>query len=165
MAKVKDSSVFNASFLSFTLLWSKTHTSNNNTHHSPLVAFLFPTCQNTFLAASLMASSSYGEEPLTSAQIWLVAKIRPVRRTQILFTIILAGSWELAGLHLCVSMSTKGRHGRNHSVERVPLFTFNGCATKRLTKDRCCQKKKKRRQETFVLCAAFQLIIQQLTVI
>lgn len=145
-AKVKDSSIFNVSFLSFTLLWSKTYTSNS-THHSPLVAFLFPTCQNAFLTASLMASSSYGEEPLTSAQIWLVAKIRPVRRTPILFTITLAGSRELAGLHLCVSVSTKGRHGRNHSVEHVLVFTFNSCATKRLTKDRCCQKK---RQQTFV---------------
>lgn len=106
-AKVKDSSIFNSSFLIFHFVvvqstQTQTHTHNNNTHHSPLVAFLFPTCQNTFLTASLMASSSYGEEPLTSAQIWLVAKIRPVRRTQILFTIILAGSWLAYIYRMCV---------------------------------------------------------------
>lgn len=100
-----------AFFIFLFVVGPNTHT---NTSHSPVVAFLFPTCQDTFLAASLMAGTSEGEEPLTSVQIWLVAKIRPTQRTQILFTIILAGQ-EPAGLHLCVSASTRRRHTRNSS--------------------------------------------------
>lgn len=100
------------------LLFSGPKITQARTQASPLVPY-FPTCQDTFFAASLMASSSWGDEPLTSAQIWSVAKIRPVQRTQILFTITLTRP-ELAGLHLCVTH-------RTHGIFFTPIF-LNTCS-------------------------------------
>lgn len=108
LAKVKD-----FSFLSgiFTLLWSKTH-------RPALIAhlwypFFFSTCQDTFSAALLTASSSQGEEPLTSPQIWLVAKIRPVRELKSSLQLHWPGKSWPAGLYLRLSVSRRKRWKNN----------------------------------------------------
>lgn len=86
------------------------------THRSPLVPFFFSTCQDTFSAASLTASSSQGEEPLTSPQIWLVAKIRPVRELKSSLQLHWPGKSWPAGLHLRLSVSRRKRWKNNQGT-------------------------------------------------
>lgn len=99
----------------FTLLWPKTH------RHTLVAHLSYPFYSQPVRTHSSMPlwwlAPAEAEEPLTSAQIWLVAKIRPVRRTQILFTITLTRR-DLAGLHLCVceqkTWKEGGRLARSH---------------------------------------------------
>lgn len=75
-----------------------------------------------------MASSSQGGEPHTSAQIWLVAKIRLGLRIQILFTIILVSRSRLAYISVCGHIEKT----REEVQQRLCalLFTFNSWAMK-----------------------------------
>lgn len=103
--KVKD--FFSLLQSQLSLCFGPKHTGQHSSLTSGCLFYSQPVRTHSSLPLWWLALAK-GEEPLTSAQIWLVAKIRPVRRTQILFTITLTGR-ELAGLHLCVSESGRRR--------------------------------------------------------
>lgn len=95
---------FPSSKSDFTLLWSKTQGPAIITHlWYPF--YSQPVRTHSSLPLWWLALAKERSH-LPLHKIWLVAKIRPVQRIQILFTITVTRP-ELAGLHLCVSMSRR----------------------------------------------------------